>query len=338
MSQVISLLQKNLLTWYKHHRRDLPWRNTTDPYAIWVSEVMLQQTRVDTVIAYWHRFLETFPTLADLAKADEQAVLQIWQGLGYYRRAKLMHKAAKQVLSQFDGNLPKTLVELIKLSGFGPYTAGAVASIAFGEKVPCVDGNVIRVLSRIFASHADVTPHAFALAKHRDPSSINQSLMELGALICLPKNPKCSSCPVQMQCQANQQQTIDLYPAPRKKPNVKNVFAAALILHNPQEQTFLLQQRPSSGRWPNMWEFPYFEFEENDMCVEQFLTTKFPKAANFAKKGKVRHQLTHQNIHVDVYFAETFEQSSGPTTQKWIKDVSTLPTSVLAKKIQQTLG
>lgn len=331
MSDQTSSIQKNLNSWYQKNKRDLPWRNTIDPYAIWISEIMLQQTRVDTVIDYWFRFLKKFPTVQSLAKATEEDVLTQWQGLGYYRRAKLLHKASKQIVSDYDGKLPTTQEELIKLSGFGAYTSGAVASIAFGEKVPCVDGNVIRVLSRIFATHEDVTSHAFDIAQHKDPSSINQSLMELGAMICLPKNPKCLICPLQENCKALQSNMIEQYPAPRKKTKIKNIYACALILQN--KQKFLLQKRSSEGRWANMWEFPYFEFETRESRLKSFLQNQFPNAKNIQSKGKVTHQLTHQNIEVEVFSATTDTKATPTKSKAWKKDFSDIPTSVLAKKI-----
>ncbi|MGB8955280.1 MAG: A/G-specific adenine glycosylase, partial [Tumebacillaceae bacterium] len=200
-----------LLAWYEENKRDLPWRRTRDPYAIWVSEVMLQQTRVETVIPYWHRFLEQFPTIDALAKAPEEQVLKAWEGLGYYSRGRNLQKGAQAVQERHHGIVPDALDEMLALPGVGPYTAGAVLSIAYDRPVPAVDGNVFRVLSRIFLIEEDImkpkTRKTFeGIAEFMIPegyaASFNQGLMELGATVCIPKNPRCALCPVREQCSA----------------------------------------------------------------------------------------------------------------------------------------
>lgn len=337
MSAKIKTLQKKLYTWYQKNSRDLPWRKTKDPYSIWISEVMLQQTRVETVIDYWHRFLKTFPTIKSLAKASQQDVLQIWQGLGYYRRAKHLHEAAHSIVENHKANIPQTYEDLLKLKGFGTYTAGAVASIAFGQKVPCVDGNVKRVLSRIFATHNPINEQATALSKHQDPSSINQSLMELGALICTPKNPKCLICPVSKNCTAFNEGKIESYPAKTKKNSIKNVYAVSLALQDPKNQKYFFQKRTQKGRWENLWEFPYFEFDPKKTSAKEIIQNHFPKITNLTPHPNLKHHLTHQNIHIEVYSAHTKTKASSKE-QKWIElDNSDLPKSILQKKIQNLL-
>src|ERR1700678_2232545 len=208
-------LRAKLLAWYVAERRDLPWRRTRDPYAVWLSETMLQQTRVDTVIPYFQAFIRAYPTLDDLARAPEQGVLSLWSGLGYYRRARLLHAAARRVAAEHGGRLPSEVAELRTLEGIGAYTAGAIASIAFKRRAALVDGNVARVLARLFAVEQDVksaagAAHMWRLAEDllpdgdRDPGDWNQSLMELGATVCVPREPKCDACPVRDLCLARE--------------------------------------------------------------------------------------------------------------------------------------
>ncbi|HSG04908.1 MAG TPA: A/G-specific adenine glycosylase, partial [Nitrospiria bacterium] len=201
----ITLLRKHLLAWYRKSRRDLPWRRTRDPYHILVSEIMLQQTQVDTVIPYYHRFLKAFPTVSKLSRAPERKVLKLWEGLGYYSRARNLHRAAKEVHSGFEGKVPDTLEKLESLPGIGRYTAGAVASIAFDRRTPIVDGNVKRVLCRLFAIEDDPAATsvknrlwelAESLVPGKSPGDFNQALMEFGATLCRPRNPSCGECPV----------------------------------------------------------------------------------------------------------------------------------------------
>jgi A/G-specific adenine glycosylase len=203
-------LQDKLLAWYAAHHRDLPWRRTRDGYAVWLSEVMLQQTRVETVVPYYERFLSAYPSVHALADAPLEDVLRLWSGLGYYRRARMLHAAAREIDRERGGCMPNTAAELLSIQGIGRYTAGAIASIAWGEAVPVVDGNVARVLSRVFALTADPSSGkgrramwelAEPLVVPEQASSWNQALMELGALTCVPKNPRCASCPVMKECE-----------------------------------------------------------------------------------------------------------------------------------------
>ncbi|MEZ4845442.1 MAG: A/G-specific adenine glycosylase [Bdellovibrionota bacterium] len=309
----IKNLQKLLLNWYRANKRELPWRKTKNSYFIWVSEIMLQQTRVDTAIPYYEKFLSTFPTVDDLAKASEHEVLKVWQGLGYYRRAKLIHKAAKEVSANYNGQLPPSSAELSKLPGFGPYTSGAVASIAFNECAPAVDGNVKRVLSRIFATHAPVEPIALEAAQVDTPSDWTQSLMELGAIICVPKSPKCLICPVRDICEANLSGKVEQFPPATKKAKVKEIFATTWMIQHPKNKCLLIQQRPEDGRWSNMWEFPTDEFEQQPSNLKSSITRSIGK-----KIGKFKHLLTHRTMHIEVLHAQATKNTSIAKHQKWI--------------------
>lgn len=252
-----------LLNWYANHKRTLPWRDHPDPYAVWVSEIMLQQTRVETVIPYFERWMKLFPTVKKLAQADEQDVLNAWEGLGYYSRARNLHKAAKMVVEKFNGELPHNLSDLQSLPGIGKYTVGAIASMAFGMNEATLDGNLRRVFSRAF----DVKEFAdspagekilWGLARDNLPKGkagdYNQALMDLGATVCLPKKPRCLLCPLMEICEARKNGTQELRPILKpKKQSPHYIQAAAVIIKNGK---VLLSQRPTDGLLGNMWEFP----------------------------------------------------------------------------------
>ena len=259
-----------LLAWYDENKRDLPWRRTYDPYAIWVSEIMLQQTRVDTVIPYYERFLAWFPTVADLAAAEEEKLLKAWEGLGYYSRVRNMQAAAQQVMTDFGGRFPETHKEISTLKGIGPYTAGAISSIAFGLPEPAVDGNVMRVLARLFEINLDI-----GVATNRKvfqalmevlidpdrPGDFNQALMDLGSDIEAPVNPRPEDSPVKEFSAAYLHGTMDSYPikAPKKKP--VPVYLQALVLVNPRGE-YLLEKNESDGLLSGFWHFPLVEVDE----------------------------------------------------------------------------
>jgi A/G-specific adenine glycosylase len=261
-------LRRQLLDWYERNRRDLPWRHTSDPYCIWISEIMLQQTRVAVVIDRYHAFLAAFPTIVSLALAPEQEVLALWSGLGYYNRARMLHKAAQFVVGELGGKLPRASVELQKLPGIGPYTAAAIASIAHGERVAVVDGNVDRVLCRLSgweagsraagaATRRKVEALAAELVDPARPGDFNQAVMELGATVCLPRNPLCAECPIAAQCKTKGEHQT----APRP-PMLSREVAYALSVRigqrsgNPHREV-LLEQRPASLTvMPGLWELP----------------------------------------------------------------------------------
>lgn len=266
----IERFRKTLLDWYDKEKRDLPWRRTTDPYAIWVSEIMLQQTRVDTVIPYYERFLATFPTVKDLAEAPEELLLKCWEGLGYYSRVRNMQKAAIQIMEEFGGVFPNTYEGILSLKGIGPYTAGAIASIAFGLPEPAVDGNLMRVISRLFEVNLDIgNPSnrwafqeiAEILIDPDRPGDFNQALMDLGSDIEAPVNPRPEDSPVKDFSAAYQNGTMDRYPikAPKKKP--VPIFLNALVVQNGRGQ-FLLEKNESEKLLAGFWHFPLIEVDE----------------------------------------------------------------------------
>lgn len=259
-----------LLSWYRKHRRDLPWRRSRDPYHIWISEVMLQQTRVETVIPYFHRFTERFPTMEALANAPEEDVLKLWEGLGYYSRARNLQGAVREVQERYAGVVPDTLEEISTLKGVGPYTAGAVLSIAYNKPEPAVDGNVMRVLSRYFLIEDDIMKAGTRvkmekLAKELIPEGaagdFNQGLMELGAMVCTPRFPHCLTCPVMEHCSAREAGMEEQLPVKKKaKPPRPEYRLAALIEgEGPNAGKVLIRQRPQEGLLARMWELPHTE-------------------------------------------------------------------------------
>ncbi|WP_274362951.1 A/G-specific adenine glycosylase [Paenibacillus thermotolerans] len=263
-----------LLTWYRVQKRDLPWRRSRDPYHIWVSEIMLQQTRVETVKPYYERFLTLFPTIEALAAAPEETVLKAWEGLGYYSRARNLQAAAKEVAEKHGGVVPDTKEHFAALKGVGPYTAGAVMSIAFNRREPAVDGNVMRVFSRFFCIEEDIAKGAtkgymerlaYELIPDGQASDFNQALMELGALVCTPKSPQCLICPVMEHCAGRLAGKEEALPVKSKaKPPRPEYRACALIAagEGPHEGSVLLRKRPETGLLANMWELPHIEFAE----------------------------------------------------------------------------
>ena len=265
----ITSFREKLLVWYDVHKRDLPWRRTQDPYKIWISEIMLQQTRVDTVIPYYERFLDWFPTVADLAQAAEEKLLKAWEGLGYYSRVRNMQKAAQQIMENHGGVFPSSYEEISKLKGIGPYTAGAIASIAFGLPEPAVDGNVMRVLARLFEVDYDIgvptnrkifQAMMEILIDPTRPGDFNQALMDLGSDIESPVNPRPEESPVKEFSAAYQHGTMDRYPikAPKKKP--VPVYLTAFIIKDSQGR-YLLEKNEREGLLSGFWHFPLIEVE-----------------------------------------------------------------------------
>ncbi|OUM86075.1 MAG: A/G-specific adenine glycosylase [Bacillus thermozeamaize] len=266
--EYVEQLQAELLAWFRRRHRNLPWRRERDPYRIWVSEVMLQQTRVDTVIPYYERFIRLFPTLEDLARADEAEVLKAWEGLGYYSRARNLLQGVREVCERYGGQVPDTIEEMLSIKGIGPYTAGAILSIAYGKPVPAVDGNVMRVISRLFSIQEDI---AKASTRKRieelvqrlippDASShFNQGLMELGALVCLPRSPACEDCPLQALCQAYRDGNQETLPVKAQKKPPRPVGLAAAVLW--WDGKVLIRRRPHEGLLAGLWEFPNVVWE-----------------------------------------------------------------------------
>lgn len=299
-----------LLAWFDQAKRDLPWRRTSDPYAIWVSEIMLQQTRVDTVVPYYGRFLERFPSVLRLADAETDDVLPLWSGLGYYRRARELHRAARVVRDKWEGKMPPSADGLRTLPGVGAYTAGAIASIAYGEKAPLVDGNVARVYARLFALREDVrsTKGQKALwalaAEHvpeRRPGDYNQALMELGATVCLPREPQCASCPLVAECLAQRQGIARELPVVGRAKAPTEVAMVALVLRSNNQVLF--GKRPREGLFGGLWEPPCVAATSLREAARAFagLPLDLEKDASFL--GKVRHVLSHRALSIEVFGA-----------------------------------
>lgn len=300
----------NLLTqWYLRNKRNLPWRHTQNPYFIWLSEIMLQQTRVAQGLPYFLAFTEAFPTVFDLANADEQQVLKLWQGLGYYSRARNLHKTAQQVAFESNGIFPDNYIDLLKLKGIGDYTAAAIASFSYNEAVPVVDGNVFRVLSRVFGIETDIANAsakkefaalAYELMPKNNPALFNQAIMEFGALQCVPKNPDCSVCPMNSGCLALRLKKVDQLPVKSKKAKVTNRYFNYLIFEDETGQT-LIRKRTDKGIWHNLYEFPLVEtkMEESHAVIAPLVIceSEIISIAELFPKSIV-HKLSHQHLHI----------------------------------------
>lgn len=300
---------KLLTRWYLQHKRDLPWRDTDNPYIIWLSEIMLQQTRVAQGLPFFLAFVEAFPTIFDLASADEQKVLRLWQGLGYYSRARNLHKTAQFVVSEFGGKFPRNYHGLLQLKGVGEYTAAAIASFSYGEAVPVVDGNVFRVLSRYFDVETDIANASAkkefaALARELmpkdNPALFNQSIMEFGALQCVPKNPNCAICPLNAGCLALQKGKVGLLPVKSKKAKAKNRFFNYFVISDDDGNT-VIQQRTGKGIWENLYEFPLLETDAEtslDAIAPNFdFVNEVTDIYALNEKSTV-HKLSHQHLHI----------------------------------------
>lgn len=323
----MSRLASRLLAWYHTHKRRLPWRDHPDPYAVWVSEIMLQQTRVETVIPYFERWLERFPTVQALARASEQEVLNLWEGLGYYSRARNLHKAASIVVDQYHGNLPRDLDQLHLLPGIGRYTAGAIASMAFGMDEPTLDGNLRRVFSRLFAVRQLADSPAgerklWALAAEHLPKGragdYNQALMDLGATLCLPKAPRCEACPLKGLCRARRLGAQERFPRMKPKGSTPHyTMAAAVILRRGR---VLLVQRPSKGLLGGLWEFPSGRVEaepgrELANAIRRDYTMRIKRKAEL---GVVRHAYSHFKVTVHAFLCEPVSIPRG-ARYKWVR-------------------
>ena len=302
-----------LINWYLQNKRDLPWRNTTNPYQIWLSEIMLQQTRVAQGMPYFLSFTDAFPTVFDLAKAEEEQVLKLWQGLGYYSRARNLHKTAQYIATELNGVFPDNYKDLLQLKGVGDYTAAAIASFSYNEVVPVVDGNVFRVLSRYLDIETDIAQAsakkefaalALELMPKDNPAIFNQAIMEFGALQCVPKNPDCSICIFNESCAALQKKKVNQLPVKLKKLKVRNRYFNYFMLSDAEENT-LIQKRTAKGIWHNLYEFPLletlqeedFEFVSNAIQQETFFSNPIISMRACNEKSIV-HKLSHQHLYI----------------------------------------
>jgi A/G-specific adenine glycosylase len=305
-----------LLPWYDDARRDLPWRKTRDPYAVWVSEMMLQQTQVATVLGYYERWMKRFPTVKALASAVEDDVLHAWQGLGYYSRARNLWRGARAVVSEHGGRIPRTAAALRALPGIGPYSAGAIASIAFGERAPLVDGNVVRVLCRVFGLRGDPSRSplktelwdiAGRLVPEDRPGDFNQALMELGATVCTPRAPRCEGCPLRKGCTARRDGLVERLPElPKRTESVAVPRAAAVVERG--GKVLCVRVPDGAARWAGMWQMPNADVA-SDETAEAAASRAVREAAGFSVHSgerllRVRHSVTHHRITLDVFRCE----------------------------------
>ena len=314
----LSLLRRRLLNWYRKNRRDLPWRRSLDPYAIWISETMLQQTQVKTVLPYYARFLDAFPTVQALAAAPLPRVLRLWSGLGYYRRAENLHKAARQIVAHHGGNLPRDYELLRALPGIGDYTAGALLSIAFDEKYPAVDGNVRRVFNRIFRTNAEATVREIAgkLAQTSHPGNLNQALMELGATVCTPKEPRCGDCPVTSDCRSRDRLGQS---ARRPRAYFRDVTWPLAIVDC--HGKILLRRRQAEGLLAKLWELPGGEIgstAQPEVAIRKQLRPLAIAGLRPQRLGELRHSITDRRIHAPVLLYRWPLKKSLPPGWRWI--------------------
>ncbi|WP_146449400.1 A/G-specific adenine glycosylase [Bythopirellula polymerisocia] len=339
--------RRRLLAWYAKHERDLPWRKSQDPYRVWVSEVMLQQTQVETVKPYFQRFLKAFPTVKNLAAAEESQVLRLWEGLGYYRRARGLHAAAKQIVAEHGGQFPQDVVTMQSLPGIGRYTAGAIASIAFNQREPILEANTIRLLARLLAYPDDPTKSAgqrllWATAEEILPSTnvsrFNQALMELGSLVCTPTQPKCEECPVSRHCGAYQNGLQDELPRAAAKLKFTDVHEAAVVVR--KNGQVIVRQCGTGERWAGLWDFPRFAIEsEGPLFVEEELIKKVCQQTGVtAKPGALlttmKHGVTRYRITLDCYSAQ-FVSGRLKRHTRWIRpaELADLPLSTTGRKL-----
>ncbi len=305
-------LSQKLLKWYGIHKRDLPWRENPEPYAIWVIEIMAQQTRIETVLPYFERWMSRFPKISDLAAASQQEVLNLWEGLGYYSRARNIHKAAQMVMDNFDGKLPQNIKALRSLPGIGRYTAGAIASQAFGLNEPVVDGNIKRLLARVFKVEKPVDTSAgekkiWALAAENLPSGqasdYNQALMELGATVCLPRNPNCKACPLMQDCLAFAEGIQTKLPIKKPKKAIPHHTVTAAVIE--ENGLLLIAQRPQDGLLGGMWEFPGGKVEEGEgleTCLKREIKEELGVKIKVSEEiGVYQHAYTHFKVTLHAF-------------------------------------
>lgn len=292
--------QETLVAWYLVNKRDLPWRETTDPYRIWLSEIILQQTRVSQGKAYYLKFINEFPRVKDLSESTEQKVLSLWQGLGYYSRARNLHAASKDIMNNHQGVFPSNYAGLLKLKGVGPYTAAAIASFAFNEAKAVLDGNVFRVLSRIYDISTPINSSkgakgfqelAQSVLNKTDPATHNQAIMEFGALVCTPKAPRCDGCPLMLECAAFKNKTIQTRPVKIRKGTVRSRFFLYKVFYNETEKVLFLKKRKAKDIWQNLYDFELEEFTDQETFDEQTKYFQSQKKTIF-----LDHKLSHQNI------------------------------------------
>ncbi len=340
----MSRFSRGLIVWYKQNERDLPWRKTSDPYRVWVSEIILQQTRVNQGLNYYINFINRFPTIQDLANASEDDVLKQWEGLGYYSRARNMHEASKEVAYNLKGKFPKTYDQLIQLKGIGPYTAAAISSICFNEHRTVVDGNVFRVLTRIFGidtpintskGKKEVETLAHELNDGCEHGTFNQALMEFGAIYCTPKLPKCNGCMFELECVAIKKNLVDKLPVKEKKLKIKQRFLNFLFVRDRNNQT-IIQKRNQNDIWKSLYQFPLVETtsEESEKTVLSNLKFSFVKGASITSVKNSKHKLTHQTLYIRIISLQVEMENNNLPADYQLIDLSDIGEYALPKPLE----
>lgn len=329
-------IQNNLITWYNKNHRHFPWRETANPYYIWISEIMLQQTTTEAVIPYYTRFIETFDTIDKLARASLEDVYKLWEGLGYYRRAKHIHETAQFICENFDGQFPTTYKDILNLKGIGPYTAGAICSIAYGMSTPAIDGNVLRIISRLYAltdnialtkTQKKISQIVSELLIGYDASSFNQGLMDLGATICRPLNPQCQNCPIVSFCKAKEIGQQKVLPISIKNIKHKELnYITGIITYQDQ---YLMIQNPA-GLLENLYGFIQYELESPYRFMEEFEKQYHLPLSLVSYHGQVKHVFTHRTWHMHIYH---FTLSHPYNTMYHLEDISQIPVSTAHLKV-----
>jgi A/G-specific adenine glycosylase len=334
----------SIITWYKQNKRDLPWRLTTDPYKIWLSEVILQQTRVVQGLPYYQDFINTYPKIQDLAEASEQDILKLWQGLGYYSRARNLHATAKLISEKLDGIFPANYNDLLKLKGVGDYTASAIASFCYNEITPTVDGNVYRVLARYFGIKTPINSTiakkefkllAKKLIDEKEPGLFNQSIMEFGALQCKPKQPNCKNCPLSNSCVALQKEQVHLFPYKDKRLKIKKRYFNYLVIQTVDHKT-VMKQRKGKGIWQNLYEFPVIETTSEIDFLQLIQKTDFLKLVNYQDfnlqeltPDSIVHKLSHQHLRIKFWLLKVSRWHQPTLT---IDKAKSLPVPIIIHK------
>lgn len=330
-----------LTHWYSINKREMPWRNTKNPYFIWLSEIILQQTQIKQGLPYYEAFVKQFPTVFDLANADESAVLKLWQGLGYYSRARNLHTTAKHIAFELNGNFPDNYKDLLKLKGVGDYTASAIASICYNEPTAVVDGNVYRVLSRYFGIDTPINSTqgikefktlAMSVMDTQNPADYNQAIMEFGAIQCKPSNPDCETCPLNFSCVALQKKLVNQLPVKLKKTKVSTKYFNFLVFVSSDKKT-LFQQRNEKGIWRNLYQFPLIETDEpiNYKSLKshpELLSHTKNRAFELSLYNEVDtiHKLSHQHLHTKFWIVEVDSLNDDAIP---VSDIKRYPTSIL---------
>jgi len=341
-------IQIQLLRWFKKKRRDLPWRKTQDPYAIWVSEIMLQQTQVSTVIPYYQEFLRSFPTISHLSKADLSKVLKAWEGLGYYSRARNLHRASQIVANHFTGRVPDSIRDLLSLPGIGRSTAGAILSFAYNREAPILDGNVKRILCRLFAIsgnpvRVETEGLLWGISESLIPkghsNQFNQALMDLGSMLCTPTDPQCSNCPLRSHCKGKASGDPERYPTKGSKKRIPHINAVSAVIQ--RDGKVLLHRRPLEGLLGGLWEFPNWPLNEREKWTDLLVSQVKNKIGLRVKikrpLGPFHQTFSHFKLTLHVYHCQLV---NGEVKGKWVslENLSLFPMSSVHRRIANLIG